>query len=506
MHILSTDQIKAWDQFTIENEPVESIDLMERASHVFTKWFLGHSRFTEANILIVAGTGNNGGDGLAVARLLSEKAYDVTVCVCNIQPKPSPDFKINLERLKFKEIELFEISEGDGFPDLSRYKIVIDGIFGTGLSRPVTGYWARFIQHINGLDSMRYSIDIPSGMFGDQPNHQEDVCIEADHCLSFEVPKISFFFPGNGRYLKNWEVKSIGLLPGFLKDHGNAYSLIEPQKLARKLIKRDKFSHKGLFGHALIAAGSQGMIGAAVLSAKACLRSGAGLVTALIPEIGSQVIHTALPEAITLQGFGAERLTNCPDTDKYDAAALGPGLGKHADTIGFVEEFLKKFKKPLVIDADGINILAENKKLLELLPENSIMTPHPGEFKRLFGKTENDLEQLKLLADKAKTWKCIIVLKGAYTAIANTDGQLYFNTSGNPGMSTAGSGDVLTGMICALLSQGYDAISAAQLGVYLHGSAGDLVQEEKGMEAMISGDIIEKIGIAFKKLHQYCLE
>lgn len=506
MHILSTEQIKAWDQFTIENEPVESIDLMERASHVFTKWFLGHSRFTEAKILIVAGTGNNGGDALAVARLLSEKAYEVTACICHIQPKPSPDFKINLERLKFKEIELFEINEGDSFPELSRYKIVIDGIFGTGLTRPVKGYWARFIQHINGLDAMRYSIDIPSGMFGDLPNQPEDVCIMADHCLSFEVPKISFFFPGNGEYLKNWEVKSIGLMPGFLKDQESVYSLIEPQKLARKIIKRDKFSHKGIFGHSLIAAGSQGMFGAAVLSASACLRSGAGLVTVLTPDIGSHVIHTALPEAMTLSGFGAERLTICPDIDKYDAAALGPGLGKHADTAGFVEEFLKKFKKPLLIDADGLNILAENKKLLELLPESCILTPHPGEFKKLFGNTENDLEQLRLLADMAKEWKCIIVLKGAYTAVANTDGQIYFNTSGNPGMSTAGSGDVLTGMICGLLSQGYDALSAAQLGVHLHGSAGDLAQEERGMESLISGDIIDKIGIAFKKLHQYCQE
>jgi hydroxyethylthiazole kinase-like uncharacterized protein yjeF len=506
MQILTTDQIRAWDQFTIENEAIESIDLMERASQVFTNWFLGHSRFTEDHILIVAGTGNNGGDGLAVARMLTEKGYEVTVCICHIQAKPSSDFQLNLERLKYKDINIVEIREKDPLPQLSGYKTLIDGIFGTGLSRPVTGYWAKFIQYINGLDARRFSIDIPSGMFGDRPNQPDDISIEADYCLSFEVPKLSFFFQTNSKRLGIWEARSIGLLPSYLSKQETFFSVTEPLQLAEKLIKRNKFSHKGIFGHALIAGGSKGMIGAALLSSKACLRSGAGMVTALVPDCGYGVVQTAAPEVMTLSGYGLDYLTECPDLARFSVVAIGPGMGVHPDTSDFLENFLKKADRQLVIDADALNILAKNPQMLDFLPQKSILTPHPGEFRRIFGETNSDLETLKLLSEKAKSLHCIIVLKGAYTAIADVNGHIYFNTSGNPGMATAGSGDVLTGMICGLLCQGYEPILAAQLGVYLHGLAGDLAREEKGMESLIAGDILEMTGSAFKKLHQYHTE
>ncbi|HAQ38850.1 MAG TPA: NAD(P)H-hydrate dehydratase [Saprospirales bacterium] len=506
MRILTTEQIRAWDQFTIENEAIESIDLMERASLVFTNWFLGHSRFTEDHILIVAGTGNNGGDCLAVARMLTEKGYEVTVCICHIQAKPGRDFQLNLERLKYKDIDIIEIREKDPLPQLSGYKTLIDGIFGTGLNRPVTGYWAKFIHYINGLDARRYSIDIPSGMFGDLPNEPDDVSIEAHYCLSFEVPKLSFFFQTNSKRLGIWEARSIGLLPSFLSKQETFFSVTEPFQLVEKLITRDKFSHKGIFGHALICGGSKGMLGAALLSSKACLRSGAGMVTALVPDCGYGIVQTAAPEIMTLSGFGHDYLTAFPDLARFNAVAIGPGLGIHPDTVDFLENFLKKTDKQMVIDADALNILAGNPQMLELLPEKSILTPHPGEFRRLFGETISDLETFRLLSEKAKSLHCIIVLKGAYTAIADVDGHIYFNTTGNPGMSTAGSGDVLTGMICGLLCQGYGPLVSAQLGVYLHGLAGDLACEEKGMESMIAGDILEMTSSAFKKLHQYHAE
>ncbi len=503
MHILSTDQIRSWDRYTIEHEPVESIDLMERAAQAFTKWFLGLSRFADEEILVVAGTGNNGGDGLAIARLLTEKGFEVTVCICQVQPKPGRDFLINLERLKYKDVDILEVREKDNFHDLSAFKIIIDGIFGTGLSRPVTGYWAKFIQYINSLNSRVFAIDIPSGMFGDRPNNPEDITIQAHHCLSFEVAKLSFFFRSNSVRLGNWEVRSIGLMPDFVSQLETGFSLTDPTELAKQLIKRDRFSHKGHFGHALIAAGSKGMTGAAVLSSKACLRSGAGMVTALIPDCGYTVLQTTIPEVMTIQGHGTDHIRSCPDLERFNAIGIGPGLGVNEETKGFLAELLKKSNGKLILDADALNILAENPELMQLLPKNTILTPHPGEFRRLFGSSEDDLETLKLLSEKAKAHQCIIVLKGAYTAIADVNGHIYFNNSGNAGMSTAGSGDVLTGMICGLLSQGYGALYAAKTGVYLHGLAGDLVMEQKGMEAMISGDLVEMTGNAFKKLYQY---
>jgi NAD(P)H-hydrate epimerase len=343
-------------------------------------------------------------------------------------------------------------------------------------------------------------------MYGDRPNEPGDITIQADHCLSFEVPKLSFFFPSNSSRLGSWGAKSIGLMPEFLNQIETHFFVTEPSRLAKGLNKRNKFSHKGHFGHALIAAGSKGMTGAAVLSSKACLRSGAGMVTALIPDCGYTVLQTAVPEVMTIQGHGSDHLRTCPDLGKFTAIAIGPGLGVNEDTRVFLREFLKNYNGKLIIDADALNILAEKPEIMELLPKSAILTPHPGEFSRLFGASTNDLETLELLSAKAKAHQCIIVLKGANTAIADMDGHIYFNTSGNPGMSTAGVGDVLTGMICGLLCQGYDALFAAKAGVYLHGLAGDVAMEQRGLEAMISGDLVEMIGSAYKKLHQYDAE
>ena len=499
MKIFTSDQVRQIDKYTIENEPVTSIDLMERAARQITGWLTDYydQRYSFA---VFSGPGNNGGDGLAVARMLLQQFYKVTVYIIRISDKLSPDAKINYDRLKkLDNAEIYNIRDNDHLPELSENEIILDAIFGSGLNRHSDGLSARIIKHLNSLSNTRISIDIPSGLFGEDNtnNHAENI-IKADLTLTLQFPLLSFFFAENEQYTGKWEVLPIGLAKNAIREIDSPYRYILSGDISVLLKKRKRFSHKGTFGNVLLIAGSYGMMGAAVLSAKAALRTGSGLVTVHLPGFGYQIVQIAVPEALISMDESDVIFSSVPELAGYNAIGIGPGLGSRINTQRALLDLLKKVKVPLVVDADGLNILSANEEWLHLLPAGTILTPHPKEFDRLAGESNNGYSRNQLQIEFARKYNAIVVLKGAFTSIALPDGSCYFNSTGNPGMATAGSGDVLTGIILSLLGQGYSPAHAALVGVYLHGLAGDLAAKAGSEESMIAGDIIEFIGNAYR--------
>lgn len=491
MKILSASQIREADAYTIANEPIASIDLMERASSVFTLWYV--AKFTpEQPVAIFCGNGNNGGDGLAIARLLHERSYKVSVWLVT-SGNTTKDRDINEQRLSKLSIPLHYLAESDTLPQLNERSVVIDAIFGSGLNRPVTGWLAALINHLNTQPTTRVAVDIPSGLYADSIS--EGIIFKAHHTLSFEAPRLSFLFAEHEEFVGEWEYRSIGLNADFIASVPSAYRIIANTNVHLKA--RTRHSHKGTYGHSLVIAGGHGKIGAAILASKACLRSGAGLVTAYVPQCGYTPLQTALPEVMTLTDDSQTHITSVPDITAYNAIAIGPGIGQVDDTLKALFHLLETAKKPLVLDADALNLLSHNLQWLNRLPTNSIITPHPKEFERLFGTSPNSMQRLEVARRHAKEHNIIIVLKGAYTAIVSPQQDVWFNSTGNPGMATGGSGDVLTGIITGMLSQGYEPLQASINGVYLHGLAGDLAAQKLGQESMIASDIIANLGSAF---------
>ncbi|MFN0215171.1 MAG: NAD(P)H-hydrate dehydratase [Saprospiraceae bacterium] len=500
MKIFSASQTRAWDTYTIENEPIDSVSLMNRAAQVFTDWLLEIYPDTQRPILVFCGTGNNGGDGLAVARMLNWHGYNVKIAVCDFSAKHSVDFEAQISALPKQDnigIEWFKTDQN--FPAISSDILILDALFGSGLNRPLEGVWAQVVDYLNQLPNEKVAIDLPSGLFADAHTTGNAV-VNATRTFSFERPKLAFFMPENAERVGDWAFGSIGLHPDFDREtHTKLHYLTK--KAARALYRpRPKFSHKGTFGHVLLIAGSFGKIGAAVLAARACLRSGAGLLTVHAPRCGNLVLQTAVPEAMSSPDRRAKYWTEVPDLEGYASIGAGPGIGKTPETLVALKDLLKTWKKPIVLDADALNLLAENPECWGLLPENSILTPHPKEFERLFGKSENDFERNGLQRKKSQEHGIFILLKGAHTAIACPDGECWFNSTGNPGMATGGSGDVLTGLLAGLLAQGHPPKAATLLGVYLHGLAGDLAAETLGQEALTAGDMVEFLGEAWMEL------
>jgi len=498
MKIFRCDQVKEIDEFTIRNEPVASIDLMERAAAKLFDWY--SNKFDRSGLIkIFAGPGNNGGDGLALARMLAHERYEVEVFFTAFSENRSEEWKINRKRLeKETSVPFTEIINSDEYPLISEDDVIIDAIFGSGISRPAEGLAADVIKRINDSPAAVVSVDIPSGMFGEVNDHlSSDNTIMADYTLSFQFPKLAFMFPVCEKYIGEWFVLPIGL--NFI-NMKSPYNLLEKNMVAPLLKRRNKFDHKGKFGHGLLAGGSYGRMGAMVLGARAALCTGAGLITCHIPSSGNNIMQTAVPEAMAISDASEHCISGLGDAEKYDAAGIGPGMGTESRTQEALHRFLQESKKPLVIDADAINILSLNKEWIGLLTAGTILTPHPKEFERLAGETVSCYDRLQLQMEFAKNHRCIVVLKGAHTSIASPDGTVWFNSTGNPGMSTAGSGDVLTGMILSLLSQGYSPDEAAITGVYLHGLAGDIAAEKTGYESLTASDIISATGSAFRRL------
>jgi len=500
MKILSPKQIKKLDAHTIEQEPIKSIDLMERASKVFCQWFMSQFPNSDTPLFIFCGVGNNGGDGLAIARLLHKQFYKVEVYQLKVSKKITDEYKLNLKRLNsIKDIKIHSIKNDDQFPILPEKGIIVDAIFGSGLNRAVTGYWAKLIEHLNRKELPTVAVDIPSGLFADQ--HSAGNLILADYTFSFEFPKLAFLLPENQDAVGHWAYSSIQLSQSFIENIACVNHYIDHTFVKSiQVKKREKFSHKGTFGHCLIIGGKYGSVGAITLATKAALRSGVGLVTVHAPACANIILQTSAPEAMVSIDSDSSVVSKIPNATKFNAVGMGCGMGRNMNTRPALYFFLAKYKKPLVLDADALNIISLDEKYLKHVPKRSILTPHPKEFERLFGETNNHFERLNLLRQKAIEHEIYIILKGAHTCIATPEGECYFNSTGNAGMASGGSGDVLTGLLTGLLAQGYSPFETCVLGIYLHGLAGDVAAKKMGQEAMIAGDIIDSFGEAFRLL------
>ena len=496
MRILSAKQIRDLDAYTILNEPVASIDLMERASRAFADWFTLRIETTRT-IGIVCGNGNNGGDGLAIARMLHEWGYAVEVWIVTDGGTGSEDFIANLERLP-SEINRRELRSEKDEASFERYDVIVDAIFGSGLTRPAAGVHAKTIDRINSAKALRIAVDLPSGLMAD--SHSSGSIVKADYTISFQIPKLAFFLPENHVFTGEWVLVNIGLNKKFIQETDTAYHYIGLKDVRKIIRPRSKYDHKGTFGHALLIAGSHGKMGAAILAARAALRAGLGLLSVHIPECGYQIMQTSVPEAMAQVDVHAQYFSGPPDLTLYSTLGIGPGLGQNKATKTALARTLEDFGKPVVLDADALNLMASDRRLLNLLPEGSILTPHPREFERLTGAWKDDFERLEMLKQLAVTLKAIVVLKGAHTAIAGPAGDVFFNSTGNPGMATGGTGDVLTGVLTGLLAQKYTSMEAAVAGVYVHGLAGDLGAEQCGMDALIASDVINYLPEALLKL------
>src|SRR6186713_718425 len=499
MKILKADQIRSWDQYTIEHEPIASVDLMERAATKCFEWLDDNGWFVHS-FTVFCGKGNNGGDGLAIARMLAIGGCKVSVYILEFGHRGTEDFQTNLAKLHlYPSVDIHFIQDENSFPSLTKETAVIDALFGSGLTRPPDGITSGLIDHINNSGCTVIAIDVPSGMSVDQTSKGNKI-VKANYTLSFQCYKLAFLVAENAAFIGDVVILDIGLLPEFLASPEADLELIDKSIIRSMYKPRNRFAHKGNFGHAMIIAGSYGKIGAAVLAAKACLRSGVGLLTCFVPKCGYDILQTAVPEAMVITDANSSIITKInDDVLKYDSIGIGPGLGTASETRAAVKELNSIYKKPMVIDADALNGLSMEKKLPSL-PPGSILTPHPKEFERLFGDCKNDFERIKRALENAKLLNCLIVLKGHHTFIAVPGGKGYFNSTGNAGMATAGSGDVLTGMITGMLTQDYSSEEAAIFAVYLHGLAGDMAANEFSKEAMIAGDIIDNIGKAFKLL------
>jgi NAD(P)H-hydrate epimerase len=511
MKILSAAQFKVIDSYTIEHEPVSSIDLMERASRAVADKICGRWA-VDTPVKIFAGPGNNGGDALAIARMLCEAKYRVTVYLFNTSNGLSPDCEANKKRLMkycMEEMSALgrfcvaftEVTSEFKPPVLEEGDLVIDGLFGTGLSRPLNGGFASVVKYINASPATVVAIDIPSGlMCEDNTYNVMSHIVKADVTYTIQNPKLAFFFAENEGYVGEWEVLDIGIVDPDNEETKTPYFLTEGNDFRGLLKKRSRFAHKGSVGKALLIAGKKGMAGAAVLSAKACLRSGVGKLTIRTPESNVRVLQAAVPEAVLDIDVDPNCFSQSFDTNDYDAMGIGPGIGTSSYTTQAFIEQVSMAKCPAVIDADALNICGSHRGWISQLPKHCILTPHKKELFGLIGTTRNSYEELERTRELAVRQQIYIIIKGAFSAVCTPEGNVYFNSSGNPGMATAGSGDVLTGIILAFLAQSYPPEVAARMGVYIHGLAGDMIAEEFCEESLIASDLIDYLPRAFRAI------
>lgn len=503
MKIFTSAQIHELDKYTIEHEPISSLNLMERAAKALTR-AIEEEWLNHTSVVIFAGPGNNGGDALAVGRMLAEDGYQVSVYLFNVHNKLSADCAANKKRIiEGKKVKKFvEITLNFDPPQLTAETLVIDGLFGSGLNKPLAGGFAAMVKYINQSAAKVVSIDIPSGlMTEDNSNNIHANIIHADLTLTLQQKKLSMLMADNQQYLGRLRVLDIRLSQEYIQNAKCRCSILEEQDVRQLLRPRSDFAHKGSMGNALLIAGSYGMSGAAILATKACLRAGVGKVTTHTPKRNYEIMQISVPEAV-LQMDAEETIFSEPvDTENFSAMGIGPGLGTNENTAIALIAQLRRSTCPTVIDADAINILGSHRAWLQQLPKDIILTPHPKEFDRLAGNTSNTCcERLAKASELAERLHAYIILKGHYSALCHPNGQIEFCSTGNSGMATAGSGDVLTGIITALLARGYNQADACRLGMHLHGLAGDIAIKDLGKESLIAGDLIQYLPKAFLRL------
>jgi len=499
MKIFSVSEIKKWEDFTLHAQSISSLQLMERAAEKCAEWLLKNYK-SNTSFLVFCGVGNNGGDGFALARLLYLKDLKVAVFLDLGNKKFSPEAEVNYKNVQnIPGIAIKDFSEvTDSI--FKENSVIIDALFGIGLNRKIAGETAEVIQFLNDQNAVKISIDVPSGLFPDVILADNSIVFKADHTLSFQSWKKSFLHPETGSFCGQVHVLDLALDQTFEKKEPSSEFIIDEHLIAKIYRKRDEFSHKGNLGKTQIVAGSFGKIGAAVLATKAALRTGSGITFIQAPKCGYEILQSTAPEAMFLSG-GENCITNFSDDDE-STFGVGPGLGTELETENALLHFLKNHKTPLVLDADALNILGKDQENLKLIPVNSVITPHPKEFARLFGTSANSFERVELAKAHAKKFKIIIVLKDHHTQVITPSGDVYYNITGNSGMAKGGSGDALLGIITSLLSQNYSPRDAAIFGVWLHGKAGDFAAEEFSKEAMLPSDLIDQIGNVFKFLIQ----
>lgn len=498
MKLFSVKQLYQADQHTLQQQQISSETLMERAATQLFTWIDANYQNTPVAIQLFCGIGNNGGDGLALARLLHEQGYPLAVYIVSYGATPSGDFRINLERLQERGVAPDYITEKSVFPSITSTDVIVDAIFGIGLNRPPEAWVARLIAHINAAAAFVVSVDMPSGLPVDRAPWA-GVVVQASQVLTLQAPKLPFFLPQTGPYVSQWEVLDIGLDATFLHNTDTDYRLVDAAEALSLYRARSRFSHKGTYGHAAIVGGSYGKIGAAHLASKACLAAGSGLVTALVPQCGYHSLQTAVPEVMVVTDAAERHITDISLPFTPTAVGIGMGMGTHTQTVAAFGGFLQQIQSSMVIDADGLNMLAQHPDMLKELPPQCILTPHPKELERLIGSWADDFEKLAKAKAFAAQYHCVLVIKGAHS-ITLYEGEGYVNSTGNPGMATAGSGDVLTGMLTGLLAQGYTPLQAAVFGVYLHGLAGDKGAATVGYEALTASSIVNNIGKAYQQL------
>lgn len=504
MKIFTSEQIKELDKYTIEYEPIASIDLMERAGRVMTQ-AITEKWTAKSPFVVFAGSGNNGGDALVVARMLADKGYQVEVYLFNINDHLSEDCHINKQRiLENKRIKSFtEVTVDFDPPKLDSTMVVIDGLFGSGLNKPLTGGFAALVKYINQSEAYVISLDMPSGMITeDNTYHISTNIIRAHETLTLQQKKLSMLMADMQMYVGKVKVLDIGLHGDAIDMQEVKYQILEKDEVCRRLLTRNDFVHKGSMGHALLIAGSYGMAGAAILASKACMRVGVGKMTAVTPLQNYTAMQVSVPEVV-LEMTHNDTYYDAPvDTEPFDALGIGPGLGTKEDTAIAMISQIRRAQCPIVADADALNMLASHRAWMQQLPHGMILTPHPAEFDRMQGTPANgDYERLSRASDMAQHLQAYILLKGHYTALCMPDGMVLFNSTGNSGMATAGSGDVLTGILTGLLARGYDRKDACIVGMYLHGLAGDLAAEELGKESLVASDLIQFLPVAWKHLY-----
>lgn len=510
----TVEQTRLCEQHTMSSEPITSLDLMERAGTCCARHlteFIQQNRFKQ--IFIFCGTGNNGGDGLVIARKLRQTAptdnIPVTVILCQKpEAKYSPEMSTNLSRWndiadKSTQAETI-IFNPEEFPAIPDSSLIIDAIFGIGLSRPAIGVHAEAIRAINASDAFTIAIDTPSGLFCDRHTPHENDIVMANATLSIQFQKLAFLTAEAFPFYGTVHVVEIQMTPP--QTLACARELITTQMVANMLKERNPYANKGNFGHGLLIAGCDNMPGAAVLASKAALRGGIGKLTVHTAGTATLVLPTVLPEAILHKDPDSLVVSDLDWStlqSNINAIAIGPGLGTHRKTFTLIKDILDTVNAPVILDADALNMLAENKTWMAYLPQNSILTPHLKEFDRLAGPSANDFERIEKAREFAKRYNIILVLKGHHTVITMPDENQFFNTTGNAGMATAGSGDVLTGILLALMAQGYNPAESAIIGVFVHGLSGDLYCQDKSSVSLIASDLTDNIGKAFHQLEQF---
>jgi len=482
LSLLTANQIREADAFTITNEPIAPIDLMERASTAFAGRFMIHFHDKSQAITVYCGTGNNGGDGLAIARILYEHKYtDLHIKIARFSEKASNDFNINLGRLERIGLSLTELKPNTDFP--ADNGVIIDALLGSGLNKPLSGDYKKLAEFINGLNKTVVAVDVPTGFFTDGEIDPAATVVKADLVITFQQPKINFLLPESAPYIKDWEVAAIGIDENFVLSLNSPYQFIEEYDIKKVLKPRQHFSNKGTYGHALIVAGQAKTMGAALLCSSACVYAGSGLTTACVPESGLTALNSYMPEIMAIVRKGDE--LPVIEWAQFNTIGIGPGLGKDKNALALLTDVFTNYHQPVVIDADALNLLAANTDLWKKVPAGSIITPHMKEFDRLFGKHINWWQRIKSCMEMAIQRHIYIVLKNDYTLIATPEGKVYFNPTGNPAMATGGMGDVLTGIITSLLAQKYTAQEACLAGVYIHGKAGDALALPNRMNVVL---------------------